>query len=56
MIMYFSLYGVIMNVLSETAVCRCSSKEMFLKILQYSQEKTCIGVSFGIRPESLELY
>ena len=25
---------------------RCSSKQVFLRILQYSQEKTCVGVSF----------
>ena len=29
---------------TETAVCRCSSKVMFLKISQYSQENTCVGV------------
>ena len=31
-------YDVIMNVSSEAAVRRCSSKEVFLNILQYSQE------------------
>ena len=25
---------------------RCSIKNLFLKILQYSQENTCVGVSF----------
>ena len=29
-----------------TAVRRYSSKQMFLKISQYSQENTCVGVSF----------
>ena len=31
---------------AETAVCRDPSKEVFLKILQYSQENTWVGVSF----------
>ena len=30
----------------ETAVRRYSLKQMFLKISQYSQENTCVGVSF----------
>ena len=25
---------------------RCSIKKLFLKVLQYSQENTCVGVSF----------
>ena len=45
-----------MNASSEAAVRRYSSKEMFFKILQYSQEKAYIGVSFGVRPEGLQLY
>ena len=28
------------------AVCKCSSKLVFLKILQYLQESTCVGVPF----------
>ena len=32
---------------SEAAVCRCSSKQMILKIPQYSQENTCVGMSFS---------
>ena len=32
---------------SEVAVRRCSSKKVLLKILQYSQENTCVGVSFN---------
>ena len=32
-----NVHSLIMNVSSEVAVCRCSSKEMFLKISQYSQ-------------------
>ena len=31
---------------SEAAVCRCSSKQVLLEILQYSQENICVGVSF----------
>ena len=30
----------------EAVVRKCSSKVMFLKILQVSQENTCAGVSF----------
>ena len=44
-------YDVIMNVSSEAAVCGCSSKEVFLNILQYSQENDRVGVFF-----SLQLY
>ena len=47
---------VIMDISSEAAVRRCSSKEIFLKTLQYSQENVCVGVSFGVRPEGLQLY
>ena len=32
--------------ITEAIVWRCSVKNMFLKILQYSQQNTCIGVSF----------
>ena len=42
-------YDIIMNVSSETAIHRCSSKEVFLNILQYSQEDACVGVSFGLQ-------
>ena len=31
---------------SAAAVSRCSSKLMFLKILEYSEENICVGVSF----------
>ena len=31
---------------TEAAVRRCSSKQVFLKISQYSQENTCVGISF----------
>ena len=40
------------DTLTETAILfrrshqRCSIKKMFLKVLQYSQENTCVGVSF----------
>ena len=34
-------------ILSEAAFHRCSSKQLFLKISQYSQEKTCVGVFFN---------
>ena len=30
----------------EAVVRRCFSKQVFLKISQYSQENTCVGVSF----------
>ena len=31
---------------TEAAIRRSSSLQVFLKILQYSQENTCVGVSF----------
>ena len=31
---------------TEAAVSRCSSKQVFLNISQYSKEDTCAGVSF----------
>ena len=31
---------------TEAAIHRCSSKQVFLRILQYSQESTCVGISF----------
>ena len=31
---------------AEAVVRKCSSKKMFLKISQISQENTCVGVSF----------
>ena len=37
------------NEILEAAFRRCSSKYVFLKISQYSQENTCIGVSFLIK-------
>ena len=36
----------------EAAVRRCSSKWMFLKISQYSQKNTCVGVLFLIRSQA----
>ena len=36
---------LIRNVTSETAVRRCSSKWVFLKVSQYSEENTCLEVS-----------
>ena len=33
----------------KAAVRRCSSEKVFLKISQYSQENTCVGVSFLIK-------
>ena len=41
------------KVISEAAVSRCSSKEVLLKISQYSQENTCVGVSFLIKLQAL---
>ena len=37
------------HVLSEATVRGCSSKEVFLYILQYSQENIGVGVSFGLQ-------
>ena len=31
---------------SEAAICRCSSKQVLLEILQYSQKNICVPVSF----------
>ena len=31
---------------SEAVVCRCFSRQVFLKILQILQENTCVWVSF----------
>ena len=36
-------------------VCRCFSKKIFLKILQYSQENTCVAVFFLIKLQTLGL-
>ena len=36
----------------ETAICRCYTKQMFLKVLQIQQENTCVGV-FSITLQSL---
>ena len=44
--------GVILNenklviIIDRNAVRKGSSKQVFLKISQYAQEKTCVGVSF----------
>ena len=42
----------------EAAVQRCSVKKVFLKISQYSQDKTCPGVSFlsKLQAWGLQLY
>ena len=34
--------------------CRCSIKKLFLKISQYSQETTCVGVCFNKAAEKKE--
>ena len=39
----------------EAVICRCSSKCVFLKISQASQENTSLGVSFS-RPSGLQPY
>ena len=46
------------KITSETAVCRCSSKEVLLEISQYSQENICVGIYFweSCRTSSLQLY
>ena len=40
---------------AETAVCRCSSRYVPLKISQYSQESTGVVVSFLIKLQALGL-
>ena len=42
----FSHRGILFTKISEAAICRCSLKYVFLKILQYSQENTRVGVFF----------
>ena len=39
-----------MSKFSDVAVRRCSSKQVFLKISQYSQKSTCVGVFFFHKP------
>ena len=45
------------DLLTETSVCSCSTKQVFLKISQNAQENTCIGSSLflkkvaGFRPK-----
>ena len=41
------------KVISEAAVRSCSSEKVFLKISQYSQENTCVGVSSLIKLQAL---
>ena len=43
--MLFVHVGKRSGILSEAAVHRCSSKQAFLKICEYSQENTCVAVS-----------
>ena len=40
------LRSVTWNIVTEAAVRRCSSKEVFWKMSQISQENTCFGVPF----------
>ena len=42
----------------EAVVCRCSSKQVFLKVLQTSQESTHVGGSFqkNLQAQGLQLY
>ena len=53
-----NILGILLIRGTEAAVRRCSSKQVFLKISQYSQENTCVGVSFeyNCRPPALQLY
>ena len=48
-------FGVSLNTLRspEVATCRCSTKYVFFKILRYSQENTCVGISFLIKLQAL---
>ena len=41
------------HVVPEAAVCRCSSKQLFFKISQYSQENTCVGVTYLIKLQAV---
>ena len=43
---------------TEAAIYRCSSEQVFLKILQCSQEGTCVGITFqwNCSPPALQLY
>ena len=42
----------------QRVVCRCSSKQLFLKVLQTSQESTHVGGSFqkNLQAQGLQLY
>ena len=41
----FHLYNISAS-LSQAAVCRYSSEQLFFEVKQYSQRNTCVGVSF----------
>ena len=41
------------KVTSEAVVCRCSSKQVILKISQYLQENVCVGAFFLIKFQAL---
>ena len=43
---HFQKWLEVIRIGRETAVRRCSSMQVFLKISQYSQKNTSVGVSF----------
>ena len=54
-IVYFEWDEVICFLETEAIVRRCSVTKVFLKIPQYLQENTCVGVSFLIKLLALNL-
>ena len=44
------------SLVPEAAVGRCSSKKVFLKISQYSQKNTCVGVSFYCKETPAQVF
>ena len=37
---------IITNIIKKASVRRCFTKKLFLKVLQNSQESTCVGITF----------
>ena len=44
------------SLVSEEAIRRCSSKNAFLKISQYSQKNTCVRVSFYCKETPAQVF
>ena len=49
------MFYKVLDIPPEVAVRRCFFKVAFIKNLQYSQENTCVGVSFLIKLQALDL-